>query len=191
MNAPAKGFPLSLLASVSQTTVEALTELLNEPYSGADLTLGQMALDGPDSLGEYAFNDALAIELARQLSEQSGLSLSSALRFVSYTGAVDHYASHLKQYPSDRKADCDFWAAMSTIRSTASGDTVPRAALTSFGSSEYWSSLHFHGTFDEVTSGLKSQMIRDAAIYPEADFARVFMTNVSAADRRLRERAFK
>lgn len=182
------------LAQLSQMTPDELTRLIKTPLPQyADLTVGDFVLDGPDAQGRYPWTAALALEVARQLADDKGLPIIAALNIVSYTGAIEHYASYspASGLAADEKADTDFWAAIVGTRNT--WGTEPRSGssfgVTSFGPGEFWSTSHYHGTFDQMTADIKSRMIRDTIGHSDSDPARVFMVNVSAADRRLRKRA--
>lgn len=188
MTNPRGGVSLSALALASQMTELDLARLLKTPHPDhKDMTLADMAL--PSALAAaYSYADALAVELARQLSDQYGLPLASALHFVGYTGAVEHYAVADKRYSPERKGDYDFWVAVTGARNSWGDDARGSLSVTGFGVSEFWTTMHFHGTFDQVTAQIKSQILRDGIDYSDSDFARLFMANVSAADRRLQKR---
>jgi hypothetical protein len=142
----------------------------------------------------YSYRDALAIEIARQMNDDSGIcggpSVLEGLRIVSYTGAVPLYFDYTVSQPHVAKALTDCWLAVFSSRHSCDewgrGKSVP---VTSFGASEYWSSMHVVGSFDQVTREIKQAMTDDTLRYPDTDPGRVFMANVSAADRRLRKRA--
>lgn len=180
MGDPVKGIPRNTLARLSQSGERELEALLDTPHPNyKDVTLGEMAL--PSALrGHYSLADALAIELARQLSDYYGLSLPAALQAVAYTGAIEHYQNAGKGE--------DFWIGVTGTRNTWGDSERGSVPVTSFGPSEFWSTMHFHGSFGDVTGQVKAQMERDSAEYPHSDFARLFMANVSAADRRLQKR---
>ena len=128
--------------------------------------------------GQYRFSDALAVEVARQLSENNGICagprMEEAIRFASHAGAVAFYLE-----ASAEQSSGDFWAAVVSTRNSAA-NAKP---------AEYWSSLRFTGSLDQIMNEMNASLAREAADYPEAEPSRVFMVNVSAADRRLRKRA--
>lgn len=68
---------------------------------------------------------------------------------------------------------------------------MPRASfpVTLFGSAEYWSSAHFSGTLAHINRDIAEYVSSVESDHPDSDPARIILTNVSAADRRLRKRA--
>lgn len=200
MTNPARGLGVDDLARLSQMTPEEIKPLLDTrlPEYG-NFTVAEFHLNqdihhlNPDLRGNFPSSSALTMEIARQLSDDGGLPLVDALQAVSYTGAVKHFASHegRHSHPTHR-ADTDLWVGVLGIRSD--WGTSPREGwpVTGFGAGECWMRGHFEGTFDQVTAAVKSRMVRDTVDVDGIDFAdhaRLFMTNVSAADRRLRKRA--
>ncbi|MGE0565818.1 MAG: hypothetical protein AB7O50_15025 [Pseudolabrys sp.] len=181
------------LARLNQMSVEDLKPLLNTrlPEYG-DFTVAEFFLN-QDSRGEFPATSALAIEIARQLSDDSGLPLLAALDAVQYTGAIGHFAGHEgRRSQPTRRADTDFWVGVLGIRSDWGTSSREGWPVTGFGPGECWMKGHYDGTFDQVTAAIKSRMVRDT-VDPDdvdaADHARLFMTNVSAAARRLSKRA--
>jgi hypothetical protein len=189
MTYPQRGIALHALANLSQMEPNALSAVLALPYpSQTGFSLGDVCLDGPDNGGNFSYGDALAIEIARQLSDYCGLALPEALRVVFYTDAVGGYRNYGVAHVA--KALTDFWAAIVGARNTLKTKGVRGSIeITGFGEEEFWSTSHFHGSFDQIVSGIKDMMTQDGFEYPDTDFSRVFMANVSAADRRLRQRA--
>jgi len=128
--------------------------------------------------GHYRYSDALAVEVARQLSENNGICagprMEEAIQFAAYAGAVAFYLED-----SAAPLSGDYWAAVVSTRNAAPNATT----------AEYWSSMRFTGTLDQIMREISASLAREAADYPEAAPSRVFMVNVSAADRRLRKRA--
>lgn len=153
---------------------------------------------------EYRYEDALAVEIARQLSDDTsasaGPSMSNSLSIVGYTGAVPDYLDFASRERPLAKALTDFWVAVASARHTWDDD-APRGSfpVTAFGESEYWSSIRFTGTFDQITEAAKHWMTEETTRYAEAsphidddaDPARIFLVNVSAAARRLEGRVNK
>ena len=142
----------------------------------------------------FRYGDALAVEIARQLNDDTGVtsgpSILESLRIVSYSAAVPLYFEYIAGQPHLAKAMTDFWLAVSSARN--SWGARPRGntpELTGFGSAEYWSNMHFTGSFDQVCVAVKQWMTKETTEYPDTDPGRVFMVNVSTADRRLRKRA--
>ncbi len=184
MSDPKPGIAPKALAEISQMAAGELSALLNTKLADySDFTVGQIVLAGPDANGLHPYSDALAIEVARQLSDYAGLPLTDAMRAVTYTGAIENYAAR----PADAVA-ADFWVAIVGARNTWGSEQRGSVPVTTFGPGEFWSTAHFHGTFEQMTNAIKDFIARDGIDYPESDFARVFMTNVSAADRRLSKR---
>lgn len=192
MSDPESGIALNALAKLSQMSGDELKALLETklPNHGG-FTIGEFVLGEPDQRGLFSHAAALTIEIARQFSDNAGLAPSESLRVISYAGAVENYLAYPEKItPPTRKADCDFWISIVGARNTW-GSNEPRGSfeVTGFGDGEFWSTSHFHGSFDQITAEIKSQMTRDGIEYPDTDYSRIFMANVSAADRRLRERA--
>jgi hypothetical protein len=61
--------------------------------------------------------------------------------------------------------------------------------VTTFGALEYWSSAHFSGGLSDINRDITDYISRDKRDHPDSDPARIILTNVSVADRRLRKRA--
>lgn len=142
----------------------------------------------------YSYGDALAVEIARQLNDDSGISsgpsVLESLRVVSYAGAVPLYFEYLSAAPHLAKALTDFWLAVSSSRNSCDESSrMESIRVTNFGPAEYWSNMHFAGSFSQVIEQVRQWMTRETTEYPDADPSRLFMANVSAADRRLRARA--
>lgn len=185
------GIALNTLAVLSQMSVDELKAIVDAKMPDFQgFTIGDFVLDGPYPPGAFPVSAALKIEVARQLSDNSGLPLLESLRIVSYTGAVDHYDRYdCKSALNDKAAD--LWMAIVGARNTWGGDEPRRGSIevTNFGPTEFWSTAHYKGSFAFVTDSILERMTRESLDYPDADVARVFMANVSAADRRLRKRA--
>lgn len=190
MSDPKPGVALTTLAALSQMSVVELKTIVDAKLPDFQgFTIGDFVLDGPYLPGVFPASAPLKIEVARQLFDNSGLPLLESLRIVSYTGAVEHYDRYdCKSALHDKAAD--FWAAIVGARNTWVGND-PRGSIevTSFGSSEFWSTSHYKGSFGFVTGSIKDRLARETIDSPDSDAARVFMVNVSAADRRLRKRA--
>lgn len=141
------------------------------------------ALDGFKH--RFDFADALEIEIARQMSDKDGVPLREALRLSAYTMAVNYYLAHKEAGGASE----DFWLAVTASRNT--WGSAPRGAwpVTGFGPGEYWSEMHYTGSLGTIVGEISESIGRDQAQYPDSDPARIFMCNVSAADRRLRKRA--
>lgn len=134
---------------------------------------------------KFSFLEALTFELARQMSDGSGVSTKEAFRLIGYTMAVESYlAEHLAA--SNRS---DFWLAVCSCRNT--WGKTPRGSwpVTAFGQKEYWSEMHYTGTLGKISGEIAESVGRDQAMHPDSDPARIIMANVSSADRRLRKRA--
>lgn len=142
----------------------------------------------------YRFSDALAFESARQLSDDTtinvGPSMVSALDLIAYTGAVPEYLEYIANVEPLPKALTDFWVGVASARHSW-GD-APRGsfAVSAFGEAEYWSSSRVAGSFGQVTQKIAGWMTRETNrdIDHDADPARIFLVNVSAAARRLERR---
>lgn len=142
-----------------------------------------------DATRGYTYADALAVEIARQLHDNSGVPMLEALRIVAYTGAVPRFFEHAAKQPHLAKAVTDFWAAITSARNTWGKTPRGKTPVTSFGPGEYWATMHFAGSFDHVAQQIKVSMAKEGIDYPDSDTARIFWVNASAADRRLRKRA--
>jgi hypothetical protein len=197
MSEPKRGIALDGLADLSQMSVADLKALLDTKlpeysnFSIGEFVLDAFGYDRPDFKG-FSLSAALAIEVARQLADDGGIPLIAALKTVIYTGAVSLFPDD--DIPPQELANNDFWVAVLGTRSDWWGES-PRVGWpeTAFGPSEVWLKSHYEGTFDHVTTAIKIRMADDAAGAMEGaadvDSSRVFMTNVSAAARRLRKRA--
>ncbi len=133
----------------------------------------------------FTYTQALAVEVARQWSDQNGLPLRWALHLIACTDGIQKFAELCRQtrYPSD------FWIAVLSARNT--WGSAPRGTwpVAGFGKAEFWADNHFTGTLGSVAGEMSEWIGRDKFQYPDSDPARIFMCNVSAADRRLRKRA--
>lgn len=179
---PAKGIALDALARLHQTTAADLRALIVVPDPDLD-NMPNASLAGDLDLlfaNRYDYAAALSIEIARQLHDDKGLPLSEGLRLASYTGAVRLFL--------DRSHDEDFWVAI--VGSRNEWGKEPRGAwpVGTFGPAEFWSTMHFAGSFHYIASEIATWMRADAREYGSVP-ARIFMANVSTADRRLRKRA--
>jgi hypothetical protein len=137
----------------------------------------------------WDYSDALAVETARQFHDDSGLPFVEAARLISYTRAFPAYFEAVSAPNVPSKTTSDFWIAVSASRNTWGSSPRGSWPLTGFGSGEYWAQMHFNGTLDDVMHEIKKWMLMDEALHPDSDPARIFLCNVSAADRRLRRRA--
>jgi hypothetical protein len=192
MSEPAKGVALDVLARLHQTTIYGIKPFVEAPDHVKALVeapddvrenMPSPYLDGDADLlwrGRYPYAAALGIEVARQLHDDSGVPLAEGLRISSYTGAVRGFFGH-------SGAD-DFWIAIVAARNDWGDGPRGTWPVTGFGPQEFWSTMHFAGTFDQVIAAIKDWMTGDASEYG-ASPARIFMANVSTADRRLRKRA--
>jgi len=167
---------LKQFADINQMSVENMRALIKNH---------EMLLPFDSFKREFAYGDALAIEVARQLADKDGVPLAEAVRLTSYTSAVDHYMAR----PYNGTGATDFWLAVTGSRNTW-GD-LPRGSwpVTGFGPKEYWAELHFTGSLGEITGEIATWIGRDQVQHPDSDPARIIFANVSAADRRLRKRA--
>lgn len=165
------GMTESTFAQLNQMSVEDLRALAWQPDSFSV---------GPRY--RYQFADALTLEIARQLSDNSGLPLKEALRLIMYTMAVP-------SFPDAAASGEDFWLGVLSSRNTWGSQPRGSWPVTGFGPKEYWAEMHFAGLLSAVTAEISEWIARDTETYPDSDPARIIMTNVSAADRRLRKRA--
>ena len=143
---------------------------------------------------KFCYGDALAVEIARQINDNTGItsgpSVLESLRIVSYSAAVPLYFEYIAGQSHLAKAMTDFWLAVSSARNSwGPGPRGNTPELTSFGSAEYWSNMHFTGSFDQVCLAIKQWMTKETTEYTDTDPGRVFMVDISTADRRLRKRA--
>jgi hypothetical protein len=127
----------------------------------------------------FTYPDALIIEVARQLQDDGGMPMAAASKLV-WNAGID----------VPPQSGDDYWIAIVRYRNTWGGST-PRGSIpvTEVGASEYWSSSHFSGSFAEVSKSIAEEIGNTATAHPDSDPARIFMANVSTADRRLRKRA--
>jgi hypothetical protein len=194
MSDPKQGIALGALAALSQMNVEALEKLIaaRPPWAGG-FTIGEFILDRPGPGADFPALAALTIEVARQMADDGGLPLIEALRIVSYTGAIEHYRDYLSNYgPTvEMTVDSDFWAAVIGARNNWGHEPRLNSSIevTGFGPGEFWSMAHYHGPFLQVMTQIRGRIGRDADDYPDSDYARLFMVNVSVAARRLGKRA--
>ncbi|MDT3684143.1 MAG: hypothetical protein RO009_03760 [Pseudorhodoplanes sp.] len=146
----------------------------------------------------WTYADALAIEVSRQFHDSeagrqfldaNGIGLYEALKIQMSADAIRKFFATATTVSVRSKTLSDFWVAVMASRNT--WGSAPRGSwpVTGFGPGEYWSQIHFCGIIDDVMSEVKEWMLRDEEAYPDSDPARIFMTNISAADRRLRKRA--
>lgn len=149
-------------------------ELRKEVFSldvliDADINVAQRS-------AEFSYLQVLAMETARQFSDDGGLPLRAASQIV---------ANAMAPFPDDGS---DLWIGVVSNRNTGSVGHRYIYPATSFGGDEYWSSAHVAGSFDEVGAKLKDLIATEAELYPDSDPARILLVNVSAADRRLARR---
>lgn len=171
------GVTLKQLADLHQTTAVSMRAMLDDS-------------SGPKTIAPFErffdFSDALEIEVARQMNDNSGVPLHEAFRLCVYTTAVKSYLAHKV---SDQYLNQDYWLAVTAARNT--WGSAPRGSwpITGFGPKEYWSEMHYTGTLGTIMGDITESIGRDQVHYPDSDPARIVMCNVSAADRRLRKRA--
>lgn len=135
----------------------------------------------------FSYADALLCEVAMQLSDDGGMSFADASFLVANAGLAGFFSLSIGMLS---RSD-DFWTGIARNRNT--WGAAPRGSwqVTHFGPSEYWSSAHFAGTLEAITQEIEEYIRRIEIEHPDSDPARIFLTNVSAADRRLRRRAAK
>jgi hypothetical protein len=170
------GLALKQFAALNQLSVEDMRSLINSH---------EMLLPFDSFKLEFAYRDALAIEVARQLADKDGVPLAEAVRLTSYTSAIEHYT----QCSYNGTGAPDFWLAVTASRNTWGDEPRGSWPVTGFGPKEYWAELHFTGSLGEVTGEIAIWIGRDQVQHPDSDPARIILANVSAADRRLRKRA--
>jgi hypothetical protein len=134
----------------------------------------------------FDFPDALEIEIARQMSDKAGVPINEAFRLSMYTNAIPTY---LACKNSDQGSRQDFWLAVVASRNTWVSEPRGSCPVTGFGLKEYWAEMHYTGSLGTIMGEISESIGRDQVLHPDADPARIFMANVSAADRRLRKRA--
>lgn len=169
------GLTLEQLADLHQMTTENMLSVLNHP--------------SPKSIGlksRFEYDDALELEIARQMSDNFGVPMNEALRLSMYTMAVQTYIARCDRGSGSQQ---DFWLAVVGSRNT--WGSAPRGTWpeTGFGPKEYWAEMHYTGSLGEVMGEISAMIGRDQVQYPDSDPARIIMCNVSAAQRRLRKRA--
>ena len=170
------GLTLKHMASLHQMSVAELRKLLDEPVP--------MAISAFKKHFSYA--DALEIEVARQMSDHFGIPIQEALRLSCYAAALKEY-SERAQTASGRSQD--FWFAVAASRNSRGSSQIGTVPVTRFGPKEYWAEEHYTGTLGAVVGAISEAIGRDQCLHPDSDPARIFMTNISAADRRLCKRA--
>ena len=127
---------------------------------------------------EFDYSDALAIEVSRQLSDDGGLCMKAAAKLVG------NIVADLTDENSDQ------WIAIVRNRNPwPAGESRGSWPVTDFGDAEFWSSAHFAGSLQSVTDSISQMVASDRDDRASSEPARIFMTNVSTADRHLRKRA--
>ena len=132
----------------------------------------------------FRFADALEIEVARQLHDDFGVPLTEGLRLAAYTMAV---RSFLDAQSADSSSD--FWLAVTSTCNTWGNEPPGSWPITGFGPKEYWAEMHYVGSLGAIMGDILLSFGQDQVSYPDFYPARIVMTNVSAAYRRLRKRA--
>jgi hypothetical protein len=135
----------------------------------------------------FSYADALLCEVSMQLSDDGGMSFADASILIANAGLAGFFSLPTGVLSRSN----DFWTGIACNRNT--WGAAPRGSwkVTHFGPSEYWSSAHFAGTLEAVTREIREYIEREEIEHPDTDPTRIFLTNVSAADRRLRRRAAK
>ena len=118
------------LMQMSRADVRALT--LDLPFAaGTSDLISQMRREGRGV--RYSYQEALAIEAARQLADDGGLSMANAMRIVG-SGVGNFCASSEK----DRsKVLSDFWVGAARARNSWGKEPRGTYPVTSFGRAEY------------------------------------------------------
>jgi hypothetical protein len=135
----------------------------------------------------FSYAEALLCEVTMQLSDDGGMPFADASALVANAGLIAFFAMPAGALP---RSD-DFWMGIARNRNTWGTTRRGSWPVTHFGQSEYWSSAHFAGTLEVITREIRDFFQREEIEHPDSDPARIFLTNVSAADRRLRHRAAK
>jgi hypothetical protein len=132
----------------------------------------------------FTYGDVLGIEVARQLHDDGGMPMADAAKLVWSAGVAVLWESLGEGVPND------LWIAVVRHRNTWTPST-PRGSfpVTLFGAVEYWSSAHFSGMLTDINRDIAVYVSATERDHPDSDPARIVLTNVSAADRRLRKRA--
>lgn len=154
-------------AGISVATLAALLEMKLEDFRN----IAWSSEFGVISVRRrYSLSEALTLEIARQLSELGGLPLSTAFTMI---------LSTLGNPKPERLHDNegDVWIGVMGSR-IVSGDERGKIA-----------EAHFAGPLAKVSAKIATWIEHDQALYPNAYPARIFLTNVSTADRLLRRRA--
>jgi hypothetical protein len=125
------------------------------------------------------YSDALAIELARQVSADWSISMEEALRIASYAGAVEGFMASAPRN-IHRKFLSDFWFAVIAFDASSDGE---------FSDDRRFKG-HYAGTWHEATGQIAARFQEEESEEGTTPF-RVLLINVSAADRRLIARAKK
>lgn len=170
------GLTLKQLADLHQVSAAEMRKILSEPSPMAIAAFKR----------DFDFSDALEIEIARQMSDNAGVPLGEALRLSAYATAVNCYFAQKK---SDAGSRQDFWLAVTASRNTRGSEARGSLPVTGFGPGEYWAEMHYTGSFGAIMGEISESIGRDQILHPDSDPARIFMANVSAAERRLRKRA--
>ena len=176
---------LATLARLSQMDEAELHNLI---YRGA-LHLGSVdgpEVDHPNNVfkGAFRYSDALQIEVARQLSDEDGPALADAAKFCSHALGNGYVFQ-----PKQMGVLYDHWFGAFRSRNTWGSEPRGTWPVTAFGAGEYWSAMHCSGPLHQCHAEISFWLAHDEAQYPDSDPARIFLVNVSAADRRLRKRA--
>lgn len=143
------------------------------------------------SNNRYVYADALTIEVANQISADGGVSLLVANDLIVMTCGVKRYQAATRAGSAklpDNKSD-DFWIGVLKSRNSTTDENVRHPEISGLSDREHWSGAHASGSLASVIAELQRQITLDHELYPDADAARIFLVNISAADRRLQQRA--
>lgn len=181
-----KGMRIDTMAVLCQmSTAEFLEQVVRQPHISG-------FLPGDTSSRHHmrwGHGDALTIEVARQLHDDSGVPFADAIRLCMYALRLPIYFEAATSPAVASKTVSDFWIAVSASRNTWGSSPRGSWPVTSFGPGEYWAQNHFAGAFDDVVHEIKKWMLMDEVMHSDSDPARIFLCNVSTADRRLQKRA--
>ena len=126
-----------------------------------------------------SFADALAVEVARSIQFELDIPLSRALRLTSYAGGIEGF---LDYRPNDQVVGrllTDYWMAVVNLRSTH---------LENGARSDVAISGHYVGPLHQTMAEISNRFAKEEGDF-DADPSRMLLINISAANRRLRQRA--
>lgn len=175
-----KGLNQALFCELTDVTKGDLLQFCRDDYP----LLPGIHLASEISLGKrLAYADALAIFVARQFGDDWGIPLGRALRLTAYAGSIRGFLNYQPTSNINHRALNDFWAAILQI--TFVNSDFSKSGI---GPKEERISGHYTGPLHQVSAEIAHRISTDETAL-DGEPTRVLLVNVSAADRRLRQRA--